>query len=283
MHGPNSSFQSVVVGIDGSRSAAKAVLWAVDEAVDRDIPLRLVYAIDASEPDPGVPGADLGFAENAVRDAVVAIEAAHKPVKIEAEIVPDRPIAALLVESRSAAMVCVGSTGLKHAVHGRIGSTASTLAATAHCPVAVVPLSTLSIPAGCVLAVLGESPSSSSVLELAVAEARLRGAPLRVLAEWRQQASGMHVLDKAAASARLERYLATWRRNHPSVDIQSVNRQGSVVNYLEYLARNAEPVQLVIVDPRRAGPIDILLGPAGRAALDTARASLLVCHRQRWL
>ena len=38
--------RSVVVGIDGSRSALDAALWAVDEAVSRDIPLRLVYAID---------------------------------------------------------------------------------------------------------------------------------------------------------------------------------------------------------------------------------------------
>ena len=40
---------SVVVGIDGSRAALDAALWAVDEAVSRDIPLRLVYAIDSTD------------------------------------------------------------------------------------------------------------------------------------------------------------------------------------------------------------------------------------------
>ncbi len=40
---------SVVVGIDGSRSALDAALWAVDEAVSRDIPLRLVYAVDPDD------------------------------------------------------------------------------------------------------------------------------------------------------------------------------------------------------------------------------------------
>ena len=39
------SSPAVVVGIDGSRTAIDAALWAVDEAVSRDIPLRLVYAI----------------------------------------------------------------------------------------------------------------------------------------------------------------------------------------------------------------------------------------------
>ena len=38
--------RSVVVGIDGSHSAIDAALWAADEAVSRDVPLRLVYAID---------------------------------------------------------------------------------------------------------------------------------------------------------------------------------------------------------------------------------------------
>ena len=35
----------IVVGIDGSKAAIRAALWAVDEAVSRDVPLRLVYAI----------------------------------------------------------------------------------------------------------------------------------------------------------------------------------------------------------------------------------------------
>ena len=39
------SSPAVVVGIDGSPTAVDAALWAVDEAVSRDIPLRLVYAI----------------------------------------------------------------------------------------------------------------------------------------------------------------------------------------------------------------------------------------------
>lgn len=41
--------RAVVVGIDGSRAATHAALWAVDEAVNRDIPLRLVYVIDPSQ------------------------------------------------------------------------------------------------------------------------------------------------------------------------------------------------------------------------------------------
>jgi nucleotide-binding universal stress UspA family protein len=287
MRDPYSSSGQVVIGIDGSRSALQAAMWAVDEAVDRDVSLQLVYAIDSAEGDPDEAAGELAVAENVIRDAFAVIESTGKPVKMEAEITHDRPIAALLGASRTAAMVCVGSTGLKHAVQGRTGSTASALIASAHCPIAVVPISAVPTPAGCVLAVVDESPASSAVLELAVSEARLRLAPLRVLTTWPHQDSGIHHVDQTAAdhaaSARLERCLAPWRRSHPDVDIQSTTVHGGVVEYLEYLHKNAEPIQLLVVNPRRAGPTEILLGPSGRAALDAARCTLLICDRQCWL
>jgi len=275
MREPYSPSHCVVVGIDGSRSALQAALWAVDEAVDRDVPLRLVYAIDSFASKPA--------AENAIRDASAAVESTRKGVKVEAEIVHDAPIAALKTESRSAGIVCVGSTGLKHAVHGRIGSTASALAGSAHCSVAVVPLSAVPSSVGCILAVVDESPGRSAVLELALREARLRGAELRVLTTRPLQGSGLDYVDLAAEAARLERYLAPWRRSYPNVDIQPITGHSGVVNYLEQMLRNAEPVQLVVVDPRHSGPTDSLLGASGRAALDAARCTLLICGRQFWL
>src|ERR1700751_6157812 len=97
---------AVVVGIDGSRSALRAALWAVNEAVDRDIPLRLLYAVD----QPGKKDVDhdeaahsLAIAETAMRYAVMAIESTDKPVKVEVEITQERPISALVRASSSAA------------------------------------------------------------------------------------------------------------------------------------------------------------------------------------
>jgi len=79
---------SVVVGIDGSRSAVHAALWAVDEAISRDIPLRLIYAIDPADTtstDPEDAARDLAKADVAVRHAFTAVESTDKPVKIEVE------------------------------------------------------------------------------------------------------------------------------------------------------------------------------------------------------
>lgn len=288
MRDPYSSSPSVIVGIDGSRSAAQAALWAIDEAVDRDVPLQLVYAIDDTEGEHGDATGAVGTAEHAISQVITAVESTGKPVKLEADIVHAGPVIALLTASRSAALICVGSTGVKHAVQGRIGSTATALTAAAHCPIAVIPTSTGATPHpdGLILAAVDESPASSAVLELGIQEARLRGAPLRVVPMRRPQLGGGYDADAAVGHRledQLEHRMTHWRRNYPELDIESVADHRSLLNYLEQLQRTATPIQLVVVDPLRPGPTDLLLGPSGRAALDAAGCTLLVCDRQWWL
>ena len=116
--------------------------------------------------------------------------------------------------SRGAAMLCVASIGLKHFTEGRVGSTAATLVARAHCPVAMIRGhggATSSKP-GWVVVEVDESVDSS-VLQLGVEEAQLRGAPLRVIKAWRSRFTDIH--DVRAASegdrqvrAHLDRNLA---------------------------------------------------------------------------
>ncbi|AEJ48079.1 hypothetical protein CCDC5079_2889 [Mycobacterium tuberculosis CCDC5079] len=125
--------RAVVVGIDGSRAATHAALWAVDEAVNRDIPLRLVYVIDPSQLSAAGEGGGQSAARAALHDASRKVEATGQPVKIETEVLCGRPLTKLMQESRSAAMLCVGSVGLDH-VRGRRGSVAATLAGSALCP-----------------------------------------------------------------------------------------------------------------------------------------------------
>src|SRR5437588_3837960 len=113
--------QSIVVGIDGSKAAIRAVLWALDEAVSRDAPVRLLYASEQAQTHECEPAA--GHA--AIRHAIKAIEAAGKPVKIETEVANGPAIGCLIRASASAAMVCVGAVGLRHFRPGRVGSTAA--------------------------------------------------------------------------------------------------------------------------------------------------------------
>jgi nucleotide-binding universal stress UspA family protein len=284
MQDQHSSPPSVVVGIDGSRPALDAALWAVDEAVSRDIPLRLVYAIDpgkADEADSRDAAHKLATAEIAVRYAFTAVESADKPVKIEVEILQDRPIRALLDASRSAAMLCVGSIGLKSSTQGRIGSTAAALAASAHCPVAVVRgHDPQSASQRWVVAEVDEYPASNGALLRGLKEARLRGAPLHVLTTWQSRFTDVHdghaVADgNRLAKAQLDRRLAQWTKSYPEVDVRAVAVHGNTLNYI---AKNASLIQLVVVGHERGGGIMELVGPPADAALHDTACSVLICE-----
>jgi nucleotide-binding universal stress UspA family protein len=272
-----------VVGVDGSKGAIAAALWAVDDALAREIPLRLLYAIepdDAAQTLPSVAARKLAVAENAVRHASAAIEATGKWVKVEVEIVQERPITALIRASRSAALVCVGAVGVHHFRPDRAGSTASALAASAHAPVAIVrgDSDLAARQVGWVVADVQASADSSVVLDAAFHEARLRNAPLRAVTG-RQRGRD----DDAAAEADrriladLDRRLARFKRTHPGIRVESVAANGSL---LDYLAANSGSVRLAVVgagDPERLAE---LLGPSGNAVLQVASCTVLVVDHQ---
>jgi nucleotide-binding universal stress UspA family protein len=191
---------SVVVGIDGSKAAVRAALWAVDEAVSRDIPLRLVYAVDprtTSRTHPDHAARKLAFADHAIRYALMAVESTEKPVKIEAEIAQARPTTALVRASQSAAMVCVGAVGFKRFEHGHLGSTAAALAHAGLCPVAIVRENDASAGqhAGSIVVETDKSPGNAVLLKIAIEEARLRKAPLLAVTCWQSRYSDDRVVD----------------------------------------------------------------------------------------
>lgn len=261
---------SIVVGIDGSPVGLGAALWALDEAIGRDLPLRLLAAAED----------DAGAAQSAVNTAAATVRRTAPQVQLSAEVVPGRPTPVLIEASRSAAMLCVGAVGPKHFEHARIGSTATALAAAAHCPVAVV--RGTGQPSGWVVVELDQTPDSAAVLQYAVEEARMRHAPLRALGTWQSKGheTARHHDCERMVHAQLDRRLEQWRHRYPDLDVLPVAVQGSG---LGYLAHNAKAIQLVVVGARNAAAVEELLGPPGQAALHNTDCSILVVDRQRLL
>jgi nucleotide-binding universal stress UspA family protein len=273
---------SVVVGIDGSRNALNAALWAVDEAVKRDIPLRLVCAINSHDAglSPDVAARDLATAEIAVRTALMAVESTDKPVKIEVEILQGKPIDKLLEAGRAAAMICIGAIGFPNGIDHRIGSTAAAIANWAHCPVAIIRSHDRARAASrSVVAEIDRSQDSDSVFERGIDEALLRGAPLVAISVWQSTFTDVHDRNLVAEQnrlirAELNRRLARTTRDHPELDVRPVAVHGSLLNYL---SRHAESTQLVVIGRRRAHDVAEMVGPAGHAALHDTDCSVLVC------
>ena len=171
-------------------------------------------------------------------------------------------------------MLCVGAMGLKNGAHGRIGSTAAAVAASAHCPVAIIQAhDPHRATQRWVVAEVGKSPVDNGVLQCAIEEARLRGAPLRVLTTWQSRYTDIHdgnaVTDgNRLAKAQLEGLLAQWRKRYPDVDMRAVAVHGNTLNYL---AKNSGSIQLLVVGHER---------PPGSRPCRTTR----VCAAtRRWL
>ena len=123
--------KSVVVGVNGSQAAVNAAKWAIDEALSRQVPLRLVYVI----PRAGARGVsprsewEVERAEMALSQADCAIQSEGKPVEVEWAILAGDPEQVLVDESQDAALVCVGTSRRGWAADGLLGPTATALVA----------------------------------------------------------------------------------------------------------------------------------------------------------
>jgi len=256
--------KSVVVGVDGSQAAIRAARWAVDEVAGTDIPLRLLHITKANpSASPDEARAAFMAAEEVVHEAYGAVDEMGKPVKVETEVIHGDPVPELIAASRSTTLLCVGDTGAAQHPGAWLGSTAKELAQTGHCSVVVVRgerHETGATGDRWIVALVDESPDGIDVLDLAIHEARHRGAALRVLiAAQSPLTDGSHV--------------KRCMDNHPEVGIDTVVLEGS---FLDYLAEHAASIQLVVVGAARTGEVQELLGAAGAHALRGTDFSLLV-------
>ena len=185
---------AVVVGVDGSPQARVAVSWAMAEARDRDVPVRLVAVVDDQ-----TQIRNQEQAQDALRLACAATENPSTSVPIEHVVKFGSAPSVLLAESRSAAMVCVGSVVREGTP---LGAIATTLAERARCPVAVIRGSdAFSPPArGVIAVVLDDEPDNAAVVHQAMKEGRLRHATVR----------------------QIDRRLDSWVRRFPDVDVELV-------------------------------------------------------------
>lgn len=272
---------AVVVGVDSSAGAVHAAVWALDEAVSRDIPLRLVHVLEGEDSVPVANARKLADAESAIRRVTRAVEATDKPVKLESAIVSGQAASTLVRLSRQAAMVCLGAVGSNQQLHGQIGSTAAAVAGAAHCPVAIIHGATppASAQANLILVATDESPDDGVLLQTAVREAALRDAPLRVITCWQPPRWDPETTKEGdqRIRAQLSRRLARWRRLYPGVRVETAAVHGSLS---EYLRTHAAQLQMLIVSARGPGHVHAVAGPAGNAALCSADCAVLVVDHQ---
>jgi nucleotide-binding universal stress UspA family protein len=213
--------KSVVVGVNGSQAAVNAAKWTIDEALSRQLPLRLVYVVprrDAQTGSEPISEWELERAESALSQAECAVQRAKRPVEVETAILSGDPGQVLVDESRSAALICVGTSRRGWASDGLLGPTATALVADAQCPLAIIRTNPDGSPTelGVIAVVLNDEPDNDEVVHQAMEQGRRRHATVR----------------------QIDRRLSSWVRRYPDVQVQTVaagtgvksgERQGSAI------------------------------------------------------
>ena len=139
--------QKIVVGVDNSPGARRALEWALDEAALRDATVvavhawQLPYVLSTPLGVVSVPVDDDATAEAEAELAAVIDEvaAAHPATPVERQVVLGSPAAALIEEGADAQLIVVGSRGRGGFAGLLLGSVSHQLAHHAPCPVVIVP------------------------------------------------------------------------------------------------------------------------------------------------
>ncbi len=260
----------VVVGIDGSTAAIRAAEWATKEALHQDVPLRLVHVIRTGAcPSAGDLEVEEEYAVSSLRAARAAVQTTGMPVKIDTAVIRGDVGSALVAESSSATLICVGSVGIGRAASMVLGSTAATLAEQAHCSVAIIRRKDASSRQnGFIAMVVDYQPDNGEVMRWAMEEARVRRAPVLALGVWRW------ALFEIGYEG-LYRRLDHWLRRYPDVRVDVAATRSSVARYLE---GHTDAVQLVVIGSEDADQVAQLVGPRSLPILAHADCSVLVAR-----
>lgn len=262
----------VLVGIDGSNAAIDAALWAIDEAISRDVPLHLVHVMPVLHApkrpiDPTLLEGEYG--ESVLRAASTIVEGAGRPVKIETDYLWGRADLAMIEASAKAALVCVGSVGMGVVARQFLGSTASALAERAHCPVAILrsPHQVPDAGADWIVVPVDATPGNADVVEYAMNEAHLRHAPVLAVGLWDND-FGHTSCDE------LDRRVGEAQHRHPHAHVYPVATKSRIA---DFLAENrSESVQLAVIGANAVAQVAQIIGPHGRSVIAHGKCSVLI-------
>jgi nucleotide-binding universal stress UspA family protein len=176
--------ERIVVGVDGSPAADRALHWAVAEAARHGARVELVYAY-VIHPYAGMFGdADRDLAQGRLDDVVERNRSVLDDVKWSATLTVASGVAAAAVVdvAADADLAVVGSRGRGGFPRLTLGSTSYRVAAHARVPVAVVPgASTDDDGRRPVVVGIDNAPASRRALRWAVEESARRGTDLTAL------------------------------------------------------------------------------------------------------
>ena len=276
--------RTVVVGVDGSDEAVRAVRFGAAEAARRRVPLRLVNAFGwVTEHTAG--GATRGERYREVLltrarglvSAAADVAVGEAPgIEVEQQVVIGFPIEVLVDESRRAQLLVVGDRGLTRFEGLLAGSVSVALAAHATCPVVIVRGAEPDLAEPVVVGIDG-TPASEAAIAFAFDECAARRVPLVAVHTWGIPLAGDPTAPEVAetvAHELLAERLAGWSEKYPDVPVRRAVVQDQPVRAL---AREARRAQLLVVGSRGRGRLaGMVLGSVAHTLVHRAPCPVAV-------
>lgn len=286
---------AVVVAVDGSEHAERAVAWGVDAALRERRPLLIAHAL--GNPNPyGYSSAvvDAGALSTAVREAGEELvdQAAERVRNDHPELdvhtfCETGDARDLLVDlSTTAHLLVVGSRGRGPVRSLLLGSVAAGVSRHAHCPVVVLRPNADDAGGG-VLAGVDGTERSAATLDFAFRAASWRNLPLTaVYCFWEAgRATGERVLvgdDESGYDEErslVSEAVAGFREKYPDVELRIELARGLVDQVLVELAHGRD---LLVVGSRSHGALaEALLGSVATTMLEYAPCPVAVVPHER--
>ncbi|GAA2271246.1 universal stress protein [Nonomuraea roseoviolacea subsp. roseoviolacea] len=276
----------IVVGVDGSMAARAAVEWAAGDALRAHVPLRVVHAVDRSPYQidrfgpADRPDAPTREGRRALDEALALARERQPGVEVTTALVEGSPDVVLREEAVRADELVVGSRGLGGLTGALLGSVSAHLAGRVACPVVAVRAERHPVR-GEVAVGVDDSPGCEAALEYAFAQARLRGAALRVVHAWQLPVHAFapeisYEMDqvRAAQHEAVVGRLAAFERRHPGVRVVEDAPCRQPVDALTAASAGAD---LLVVGSHGRGAVGAaLLGSVSRGVLHHARCAVAV-------
>jgi len=278
-----------MVGTDGSEEGTRAVRWAAEEARLRGTGLHVVHSWLwplFHVPLGGSPMAPAGSGLEAEAHRVLehatstARAVGGDRLVVETTLAVGEARTELLRRAGGSSLVVLGNRGLGGFTGLLLGSTG--IALSAHSPRPVVVVRGTATAGGPVVVGVDGGPEADAVLRRAVREARLHGAPVRVVHAWALGlGAGAHTYEEAEARGRrageelVDKALA--RLSPEAAADLTISVQLGGRSAAAELVAASQDAQLLVVGSRDLGSLrGMLLGSTTHAVLHHAACPVLV-------
>lgn len=277
-----------VVGIDGTEQSRSALEWALQRATERRASVELLHVADDSflAESAAFLSEAQAASEQMLATEIELAEQSGFSGTLSGTAVVGHPVAEVEAASRRADLLILGEHSGSRFAGSFFGTRAVKVAATAHCPVAVIPSELSAERSGIVVGVDG-SEAAQRAIAFAAEEASLRGTELIAVYAWMPPltpgleylwSEELVVAQRAAAEEAIAIGTAGLAERYPDLAVRREIVQSPPVAALLEHAKTAE---LAVVGSRGRGGLQrLLLGSVSHGVLQDLPCPVVVTRAE---